>query len=63
MIVNKRKKSYQIVDAAIPEDGKVRYLVREVRKLCGLKKVKVIPVVMGELVTMPSWFKEYLKEI
>ena len=57
VIVNKRDKSCQIIDVAIPEDGQVREkedkkvekyqdLAREVRKMWDVK-TKLIPVVMG----------------
>ena len=59
VIIDKRDKSCQIIDVAIPEDNRVRKkedekvekcqdLAREVRKLLG-ERIKVIPVVVGAL--------------
>ena len=57
MIIDKRERSCQIIDVAIPEDGRVREkedekikkyqdLAREVRGMLGVRS-KVIPVVVG----------------
>jgi len=65
LIIDKRDKSCQIIDVAIPEDNGVRAwkehkkvekyqdLAREVRKMWGVK-TKVIPVVVGALGSIPA---------
>ena len=73
MIVNKRDKRCQIIDVAIPENGRVREkedgkvekyqdLAREVRKMWDAR-TKVIPVVMGALGSVPMNLKNNLKVI
>ena len=63
VIIDKRDKSCQIKDVAIPEDNGVREkgdekvekyqdLAREVRKMWGVR-TKVIPVVLGALGSIP----------
>ena len=64
LIIDKRDKSCQIIDVAIPEDNGVRAwkedkkvekyqdLARKVRKMWGVK-TKVIPVVVGALGSIP----------
>ena len=63
VIIDKRDKSCQIIDVAIPEDNRVRKkedekvekcqdLAREVRKMWG-ERIKVIPVVVGALGSIP----------
>ena len=73
MIIDKRDRSCQITDVAIPEDGRVREkedekiekyqdLEREVRRMLGVRS-KVIPVVVGALGSVPLRLKDNLKVI
>ena len=73
MIIDKRDKSCQIIDVAIPEDNGVREkedekvekyqdLAREVRKMWGVK-TKVIPVVVGALGSIPLRLNDNLRAI
>ena len=72
MIIDKRDKSCQILDVAIPEDNGVREkedekvekyqdLAREVRKMWGYSKV--IPVVVGALGSIPLRLNDNLRAI
>ena len=71
LIIDKSEKNCQIIDVAIPEDGRVaakedekveKYqdLAREVRKIV---RTKVIPIVVGALETKPLRLKENLRPI
>ena len=71
LIIDKSEKNCQIIDVAIPEDGRVRAkedekvekyqdLAREVRKMWGVRR-KVIPIVEGALGTIPLKLKENLR--
>ena len=72
LIIDKSEKNCQIIDVAIPEDGRVREkdekvekyqcLPREVRKIWGVW-TKVIPIVVGALETIPLRLKENLRTI
>ena len=73
LITDKNEKNCQIIDVAIPEDGRVRAkedekvekdqdLAREVRKMWGVRR-KVIPIVVGALGTIPMRLKENLRAI
>ena len=73
VIIDKRDKSCQIIDVAIPEDNggrekedekveKYLDLAREVRKMWGVK-TKVIPVVVGELGSIPLRLNDNLRAI
>ena len=73
VIVNKHDKTCQLIDVACPgnkrvkekEDEKiVKYqdFARELRKVWNME-VKIIPVVIGVLGTMPTRLKDNLKEI
>ena len=73
MIIDKRERSCQIIDVAIPEDGRVREkedekikkyqdLAREVRGMLGVRS-KVIPVVVEALGSIPPRLKDNLKVI
>ena len=73
MIIDKSDRSCQIIDVAIPEDGRVREkedekiekyqdLAREVRRMWGVRS-KVIPVVVGALGSVPLRLKDNLKVI
>ena len=73
VIVDKREGSCQIIDVAIPEDGREREkedekiekyqdLSREVQRMWGVRS-KVIPVVVGTLGSVPLRLKDNLKVI
>ena len=73
LIIDKSEENCQIIDVAIPEDGRVRAkedekvekyqdLAREVRKIRGVR-TKVIPIVVGALGTKPLRLKENLRTI
>ena len=73
VIIDKRDKSCQIIDVAIPEDNGVREkedekvekyqdLAREVRKMWGVR-TKVIPVVVGALGSIPLRLNDNLRAI
>ena len=73
VIIDKRDKSCQIIDVAIPEDNGVREkedekvekyqdLAREVRKMWGVR-TKVIPVVVGALGSIPMRLNDNLRAI
>ena len=73
IIVDEKNKKCQIIDFAVPFDTRVaekekekifKYqdLARELKKLWN-KKVKVIPVIFGELGTTPKALPKRLKEI
>ena len=73
MIIDKRDKSCQIIDVAIPEGNGVREkedekvekyqdLAREVRKMWGVR-TKVIPVVVGALGSIPLRLNDNLRAI
>ena len=69
----KLRRTAKSSDVAIPEDGRVRAkedekvekyqdLAREVRKMWGVR-IKVIPIVVGALGTIPLRLKENLRTI
>ena len=71
MIIDKSDRSCQIIDVAIPEDGRVgekedekiekfQDLARDVRRMWGVRS-KVIPVVVGALGSVPPRLKDNLK--
>ena len=73
VIIDKRDKSCQIIDVAIPEDNGVREkedekvekyqdLAREVRKMWGVR-TKVIPVVVEALGSIPLRLNDNLRAI
>ena len=73
VIIDKRDKSCQIIDVAIPEDNAVREkedekvekyqdLAREVLKMWGVRS-KVIPVVVGALGSIPLRLNDNLRAI
>ena len=73
MIIDKRDRSCQIIDVAIPEDGRVREkkdekiekyqdLAREARGMWGVRS-KLIPVVVGASRSVPLRLKDNLKVI
>ena len=73
MLVDKSKKSFHIIDVAIPEDSgakekeaekveKYQNLARELRRMWEVK-TKVVPVVLGALETVPLRLKGNLKGI
>ena len=74
LIIDKSEKSCQIIDVAIPKDGRVRAkedekvenikTLREKFQRCGelwRVKTKVIPIVVGALETIPLRLKENLR--
>ena len=73
LIIDKSEKNRQIIDVAIPEDGRVRAkedekvekyqdLVRKVQKMWGVR-TKMIPTVVRALGTIPLRLKENLRTI
>ena len=73
LIIDKSEKNCQIIDVAIPENGRMRAkeyekvekyqdLAREVRKMWGVRP-KVIPIVVGALGTIQLRLKENLRTI
>ena len=73
VLVDKSKKSCQIIDLAIPEDSgviekkaerveKYQNLARELRRMWEVK-TKVVPIVFGALGTVPLRLKGNLKDI
>ena len=73
VIIDKRDKSCQIIDVAIPEHNRVREkedekvekyqdLAREVQKMWGVR-TKVIPVVVGALGSIPLRLNDNLRAI
>ena len=73
VFMNKRKKELKIIDIAIPGDMRVREkelekiekyqpLKDELARLWGLKKIKVIPVVIGALGVVSKKFEKYMTE-
>ena len=73
IVIQKDKNICQIVDFVCPYDGRVdskelekiehyQDLARELRKIWNMK-VKVIPLVIGALVTTPIKLRNWLKEI
>ena len=73
VLLNKKKKEVKIIDIAIPGDTRVREkelekiekyqpLRDELARLWGLKKAKVIPVVIGALGVISRKFEGYIKE-
>ena len=73
MLVDKNKKSCHIIDVAIPEDSGVeekeaekvendQNLAREPRRMWELK-IKIVPIVLGALGTVPLQLKGNLKDI
>lgn len=73
VVIDKQRKKCQIVDIAIPVDGRIdkkeeekiekyQELAREIKKLWNLK-VKVIPIVVGALGSVTERLTEYLSEM
>ena len=73
VVVDKDKKTCQLIDVACPGDKRVKEkedekvvkyqdLARELRKIWSME-VKVIPIVIGVLGTIPARLKDNLKEI
>ena len=74
VVVNKKLKEAWLVDVAVPGDARVadkeiekqvkyRDLAIEVQRLWELKKVKVIPIVIGALGAVPTALQKHLKEM
>ena len=72
MVIDKTENNCQIIDVAIPDDGRVGakeeekvekyHLEREIRKMWGIR-TKAIPIVLGALGTIPLRLKENLRTI
>ena len=74
VFVDKKKREIKILDVAVPGDGRVKdkelekiekYLLlkEEVGRIWGMKKVKVIPVVIGALGAISDKFDKHTEEI
>ena len=74
VFVDKKKREIKILDVAVPGDGRVtdkelekiekyQLLKEEVGRIWGMKKVKVIPVVIGALGAISDKFDKHTKEI
>ena len=74
VIVNKMEKTAIIIDVAIPGDKRIienekektkkyQNLKREILRLCNLKKIDVIPVVLGAFGSVVKNFEKYADQI
>ena len=74
VFVDKKKRKIKILDVAVPGDGRVKdkelekiekyqLLKEEVGRIWGMKKVKVIPVVIGALGAISDKFDKHTEEI
>ena len=74
VFVDKKKREIKILDVAVPGDGRVKdkelekiekyqLLKEEVGRIWGVKKVKVIPVVIGALGAISDKFDKHTEEI
>ena len=74
VLVDKLKKEALIIDIAVPGDSRIKKaeqkkiesyqdLKRELKKIWGLKDIKIIPIVIGALGAVTSQFKTYLKTV
>ena len=74
VIVDKRENSCIIVDIAVPADKRIldkenekiekyQELKREIGRLWGLRKVRVIPVVIGALGSVSKRFDKWIEEL
>ena len=74
VFVYKKKREIKILDVAVPGDGRVKdkelektekyqLLKEEVGRIWGMKKVKVIPVVIGALGAISDKFDKHTEEI
>ena len=74
VLVDKQSKSFLIIDVACPNDWRVeskqeekvnKYLdlAFEIKKLWKMKRVKVVPIVIGALGTVPKKLEEHLTDI
>ena len=72
VLVDKQSKSCLIIDVACPNDWRVeskqkvnKYLdlAFEIKKMWNMKRVKVVPIVIGALDTVPKKFEEHLTDI
>ena len=74
LVVNKKEKSCQIIDIAVPGDLRVHVkegekvekygdLKREIARLWSLKKVEVIPVVVGALGAVTKHLEKFIKKV
>ena len=74
MVVNEDAKECKIIDVAVPWDSRVRAkerekiekygdLKREIATMWGMKKVTVIPVVIGSLGAVAKEFDKWIEKI
>ena len=74
MVVNEDAKECKIIDVAVPWDSRVRTeeqekiekygdLKREVATMWGIKKVTVIPVIIGALGAVSKEFDKWIEKI
>ena len=74
LVVNKKEKSCQIIDIAVPGDLRVHVkegekvekygdLKREIARLWSLRKVEVIPVVVGALGAVTKHLEKFIKKV
>ena len=67
VVVDKVKKDTMIIDVAIPGDARVceKYslLKDEIARLWQIKKVVVIPIVVGALRTITTKFEKYIESL
>ena len=74
VFVDKKKREIKILDVAVPGDGRVKdkelekiekyqLLKGEVGRIWGMKKVKVISVVIGALGAISDYFDKHTEEI
>ena len=74
LVVNKKEKSCQIIDIAVPGDLRVHVkegekvekygdLKREIARLWSLRKVEVIPIVVGALGAVTKHLEKFIKKV
>jgi len=74
VIVNKQTKQAQLIDVAVPGDARVaskevekmqkyQNLAIEMQRLWELKKVKVVPIVIGALGAVPAAFRKHFEKL
>ena len=74
VVVDKKKKEVKLIDIAIPGDSRVKdkeqekiekyeQLKEEIARLWNMKKVTVIPVVIGALGCISNCFESYMEKI
>ena len=74
IIINKKEKFCQIVDFAVPADHRINIkekekrskyteLARELKGIWMMKKIKIVPIIVGALGTIPKNFEKRMGEI